>query len=297
MDSPYFDVSRFLVSLSQYEIVEELLVLRGEKAKLSGVKIDQRSFKYLKKLGVFDSFLTSESKNWLSFTYTEQIILRITETLWKYGFEVESIKSVVDTLLSDDWLQDYINTHLLPIKLTAETIHGKEYEIPSFLEYCVLEKMKNPNLRAFTNLDALLISSFASNVSISLILNQHGEWLVLAGTDTSKLSKSLFKYSFVNITLKGIFDELIIPNKVKSPILNPNLAGRKNLDSLISKGFDYKDIRQLEIDNDNLEFECIELPANSNIGKAKNEYANQDILIKIRHSKVSSVKQLVIKKK
>jgi hypothetical protein len=78
MDSPYFDVSRFLVSLSQYELVEELLVLRGEKAKLSEVKIDQRSFKYLKKLGVFDSFLTSESKNWLSFTYTEQIILRIT---------------------------------------------------------------------------------------------------------------------------------------------------------------------------------------------------------------------------
>jgi hypothetical protein len=111
-----------------------------------------------------------------------------------------------------------------------------------------------------------------------------------------KFQKALFQNSFVNITIKGIFDELVIPNRNKSSILNPNHAGRKNLDALISKGFDFRDIRELEMDNENIYFESNELSPATNIGKAKNQYANQDILNKIRGSKVASIKQLVIKK-
>jgi len=301
MDFPFFDVSRLLAALTQMEIVDELLFLRGENSKLSEVKIDQRSFKYLKKLGVFDSFIPSGNKKWLSFTYTEQIVLRISETLWKYGFDIEMIKSVVQVLLSDNWLQELIQSQLLTKGVSTESILENKSEPPSFLEYCIVEKKQHPNLRPITNLDALLISTFALSKSISLIVNQDGRWTVFAETgdaDTSKLEfqKSLFQNSFVNITIKGILDELVIPNRKKSSILNPNLAGRKNLDALISKGFDFKDIRELEIDNESIEIEVNELSPSTNIGKIKNEYANQDILIKIRMSKVTSVKQLVIKK-
>ncbi len=301
MDFPFFDIGRLLAALSQMEIIDELLFLRGENSKLSEVKIDQRSFKYLKKLGVFDSFLPSGNKKWLSFTYTEQIVLRISETLWKYGFDIEMIKSVVQVLLSDNWVQEFIQSHLLPKSVSTESILENKGEPPSFIEYCIVEKKQHPNLKPITNLDALIISTFAFSKSISLIVNQDGRWTVFAETgdaDTSKLKfqKSLFENSFVNITIKGILDELIIPNRKKSSILNPNLAGKKNLDALISKGFDFKDIRELEIDNENIELEVNELSPATTIGKLKNEYANQDILIKIRMSKVVSVKQLIIKK-
>jgi hypothetical protein len=301
MAFPYFDVGRFLEALAQKEIVEELLVLRGENSKLSEVKIDQRSFKYLKKLGVFESFLPSGNKKWLSLTYTEQIVLRISETLWKYGFDIGMIKSVVEVLLSDNWLQEFIRKKLLAKSVSTESILESKAQTPSFLEYCILEKQKHPNLRTITNLDALVISTFNFSKAISIIVNQDGKWAVFAeteDTDVSKLKfqKALFQNSFVNITIKGIFDELVIPNRNKSSILNPNHAGRKNLDALISKGFDFRDIRELEMDNENIYFESNELSPATNIGKAKNQYANQDILIKIRGSKVASIKQLVIKK-
>ena len=301
MDFPHFDVGRFLEALSPKGIVDELLFIRGENSKLSELKIDHRSFKYLKKLGVFESFLPSGDKKWLSFTYTEQIVLRISETLWKYGFDVDMIKSVVDALLSDNWLQEFIRKILNENSISPETILGSKDQTPPFLEYCILEKKQHPNLRTITNLDALIISTFAFNKSISIIVNQDGRWTVFAETDdadASKLNfqKSLFQNSFVNITIKGILDELVIPNRNKSSILNPNLAGRKNLDALISKGFDYKDIRELELDNENIDVELNDLSPDTNIGKTKKQYANQDILIKIRGSKVASVKQLIIKK-
>jgi hypothetical protein len=299
---PYFEAAYFIESLTEEEIVDELLFLRGTKAKLSEVKVDQRTFKYLKKLGAFDYFLISEDKKWLSFTYTEQIILRISEMLWRYGFDIEMIKSVVQVLLSDNWLQDFIGNNLFAKGVSAASILENNDKTPSFLEFCIIEKKRNPNLKTFTNLDALIISTFASSKPISIIVNENGRWSVFAYKDDSELVKlnyqnSIFNDSFVNITLKSIVDELVMPNRIKSPILNPNLAGRKNLDELISKGFDYRDIQELEMDSENIELGVNKPPTTSNIAKLKNEYASQNIVIKIRSSKVVSIQQLVIKNK
>jgi hypothetical protein len=302
MELPNFDANHFLGSIKQEEIVHELLFLRVKKSKLSEVKVDQRTFKYLKKLGAFDSFLNSDDKKWLSFTYTEQIILRISETLWRYGFDISMIKSVVQGLMCDSWLQEFIGTHLLSNSISAASILDNNAKTPSFLEFCIIEKKKNPNLKTFTNLDALVISTFAFSKPISIIVSEGGKWSVFADTGNSETAKlnfqnSIFHGSFVNINLKSIIDELVMPDRVKSPILNPNLAGRRNLDALISKGFDYRDIQELEMDSENIELELNKLPPTVNIAKLKNGYANQNIVIKIRGSKVASVQQLTIRNK
>lgn len=301
MENPYFDVAHFLKRLEQNHIVEELMFLRSERKRLAEIKIDQRSFKYLKKLGVYSCFLHSDEKKWLAFNFTEQVLLRISETFWSYGFEAEMIKSIVEVLMSDNWVIEYINESLLINKLSSENLHDRKDQCISFLEYCLLEKQQSPNLRSFTNLEALIIAAFSSNTSLSIVVNQNGEWCVYSPSSDNSASsfsfkEDMFNHTFMNITFKGLLDELITPKRQHSPILNPNLSGRKNLDSLISKGFDYKEVRDLEMGTTKINTELIELPTTTNIGKLKASYANHDILIKVRNSKVSSVKQLIIKK-
>lgn len=297
MDLPSSDMLEILESIPQEEIVEELIFLRSEKVKLSELKIEQRTFKYLKKLGVYNAFIPSEEKKWLMFNFTEQIVLRIGETLWKYGFDAEMIKSVVNVLISDNWVLDFINNKLLQSQFSALSILNSKRI--SFLEYCIIEKQESPNLRTFTNLDAVIIAAFSSDEPFSMIFNQSGEWGIYSNLfsegSNSQYKKSLFKNTFVSITFKEILDELIYPKRESSVILNPNLAGKKRMDTLISKGFDYKTLRELEIDSEKVVPEVIEHPISTNIGKLKSSYSNHDILIKVRNSKVSSIKQLVLK--
>lgn len=301
MPIPHFEAAHFLKSLNANEIVEELTFLRSEKLRLSKLKVNKRAFKYLKALGVFSSFLqSSDEKKWLGFTSTEHVLIKIAETLWKYGFTAEKIKSVVDILLSDNWVLDYINQTLLNEQLTIKSLMENRVQKMTFLEYCVIEKQKTPNLRTFTNLEALLIAAFNTDIPISIVINQSGEWGVYSTLPNPYLTsfsfkETLFQNTFINITFKEILDEIFKSKHKSSCILNPNLAGTSNVEALISKGFDYKTIRDLEIDSTEIETELFELPINTNIGKLKASNANQDILVKVRNAKVTSVKQLVIK--
>ena len=301
MDLPHFDIRPLLTPLPQKEIVGELLYPRDNTLKLSEVKIDKRSFKYLKKMGVYDSFLPSGPKKWHLFTITEQVVLKIAEVLWKYGFDDKVIKSVVEALVSDNWLKQYLHEGLFSTTPPASSVLANDNPSTTFFEYCILERQRNPHLIAFTNLEALIVSTFISRQPISIVVNQYGRWRVFSGLDKADLlslsfQETMFRSSFLNISLKEVVDELFVPNHKPSPILNPNSATGKNIGSLISKGFNHQDVREIEMDNPNIELEIRELSKSANIAKIKNEFSDQDILMKVRQSKVVSVKQLVIKK-
>lgn len=69
------------------------------------------------------------------------------------------------------------------------------------------------------------------------------------------------------------------------------------MDLLLRKGFDAASIRQAQYDNEGLIIEPNELEPNINLNKVKNQYSNQDIVLKVRDSKVKSVNQIIIRKK
>lgn len=298
MGNKDFGIEQLLRQVPFAGMLEELQFIRRYQSRLSDTNIDARTFKYLKKLGVFDSFLPADGKKWHQLNLTEQVLLKISETFWRYGYETVVIKSIVNGLLSDSWLFAYINDILLADNTKVTKVNDDRAS--SFIEYSILEKMSKPNLRSFTNLDALIIAAFTLEKPVSIIVNGKGRWGVFSGVQnkTSKevdILESVFSESFVNITIKGIVDSILIQQANKSPIINPNVATRKQIESLISKGFGYKEVMDIEFGNDDLETKLIDLPVTANLGKAKNDYANQNLLVKVRDSKVSSVKQLVIK--
>lgn len=301
MDSYILDVIPLLEHVKPTEIVNELLALRRQNLRLNKTRLNKRSFKYLKKLGIFDSFLPSDFPKWHSLSITEQVAIKIAETFWNYGFEVKVIKRIIEVLLSDTWLKKYIRDYLLDSKATIRGVLDNDQNNLSFIEYCFEEKKIKPPLVPFANLDALIISAITSPKPISIVVNKVGMWRVFTGLEKSDLlelavQESMFRNSFINITIKGVLDELFFQNKELSLILNPNLAGQAKLDSLIRKGFDYKDIRELELDNPSVEIEVVDHGERTNIAQLIRKFSDNDVLVKTREGKISSIKQLVIKK-
>jgi hypothetical protein len=301
MENLAFDLQERLQNVPHKELVEELKFIRHFSLKLADIEIDKRAFKYLKKLGVYEAFIKDAEKKWQFFNLTEWLVLKISDTLWRFGYAPDVIKSIVETLVSDSWLEDFIKS-LLQFSDRNELITSKSASEPiSFIEYCVLERKNKPNLRAFTNIDALLIAAFATDKPISLMINDFGNWRLFTGLSVEnslevKFHESLFKASFISISISNLIDAFIEKSSGKSSFFSPDSFVKRNFDSLISKGFDHQTFREIEIDRKDVQFEFLDLPVDSNLSKLKNQFANQEILIKIRNSKVSSLKQLVIKK-
>jgi hypothetical protein len=301
MENLAFDLLGRLKNVAHDELVEEIKFIRHFRLTLTDIKIDKRAFKYLKKLGVYESFLKDTEKKWQFFNLTEWLILKISDTLWRFGYDPDIIKNVVATLVSDSWLEDFIKS-LLQASKTNELVTAKSAsEQMSFIEYCVFERKNKPNLRALTNIDALLIAAFATQKPISLMINSDGNWRIFTGLSVENsleinFHESLFNSSFINISLTNLIDAFIEKNLANSSFFSPDSIVKRNLDTLISKGFDYQTFREIEIDKKDVQFELLTPPVDSNLSKLKNQFANQDILIKIRNSKVSSLKQLLIKK-
>lgn len=288
-----------LENVPETNLVEELQFLRNSNYKLSELKIDARIFKYLKKLNVFEALLpAAEEKKWHQFNLTECIMLKITETLWKYGYDSTVIQLLVNELVSDSWVRDYVNQTLLNKEIQMSQSENYSPAIP-FLEYSILERQKKPNLRSFTNLDALIIIAIISENPVSIVLNDKGNWRIFTGLKPSEPDAlinpdSIFKNTFVNLTIKGIIDSFLSEIVRNSPILNPSLSIRKNLDKLLSKGFDFQTARDIDLESETLHTELVKHDPKVNIGKLKTQFSNQDILIKIRDSKTASIQQLVI---
>jgi hypothetical protein len=299
MDNLCFDIEGILNEIPENELVEDLSFLRGEKLKLSELKVDLRNFKYLKKLGVYDSFLPSDQKKWHFFNLTERMMLKLTDIFWQYGYSPETIKDIVEVLISDSWLEGIIKKLLLK---GADNSLNYSSNSPSFVEYCVLERKLSPNLRAFTNLDAVLIAAFASKNPVSLIVNGKGQWRVFTGFGFSDsleygFQESLFRSTFLNISITSIVDSFLDSEAGDSKLLRPIAALKGRYDTLISKGFDYATLRNVEFDNSDIRCELVSVPVDANIAQLKNQYSNQDIIVKVRKSKVSSIQQLIIKTK
>lgn len=66
---------------------------------------------------------------------------------------------------------------------------------------------------------------------------------------------------------------------------------------LLEKGYDANTINELFERNSDLIYTDESLPVETKIEKAINEFANQDLLIKIRDSKKKIIKRLIITKK
>ncbi len=280
-------IDKLLENLIEQQVVSDLQYLRGEKLKVIDLKIDTRIFKYLKKLGVFTSFL-QDSNNWQFFNLTERMLLRIAEIFWRYGFSPEIIKGVVDLLISDNWVKPFIENKLINGTKRAISKIVNNEESHSFLEYAVLERKRKPNLKAFTNLEGLLISAIAVDNSISILINCNGDWKLI-----NKQSKLEDGDSFVCVSITSIVKSYIGNDSV---FLDPNKATNRNIDSLIRAGVDYKTFLDLEFDGTNTETVLNKLPTTANIGKVKTQFSNQDIVLKVRDSKTVSILQLVINK-
>lgn len=298
-----FEVDKLLEAIPVDDVVADIRYLRNcNKLKLNELHIDVRVFKYLKKLGVFSSFLQSDSGGArYYFNLTERMLLKIAEVFWRYGYKPEVIKSILDGLLLDNLVSPYINGKLLnDVNESISRIVNKKEE-GTFLEYAVIERRRKPNLRTFTNLEGLIIAAIAVEPTISFIIDNNSNWGVVnrqwsTPEIINQSGNSYIVESFVNITIKNIVDSYVGNLDRDSPILNPSAISKRAIDVLIKKGFDYKTIRDLEFDGIDTNTTVAQLEPTVSISKVKAQHSNQDILIKVRDSKVASIQQLVIKK-
>jgi hypothetical protein len=298
------EVDKLLEAIPVNDVVAEIRYLRNcNKLKLNELQLDIRTFKYLKKLGVFSSFLQSDSNgSRYYFNLTERMLLKIAEVLWRYGYKPEVIKSILDGLLLDNLVSPYINARLLSDAKESISRIVNNKEEGTFLEYAVIEHRRKPNLRTFINLEGLLITAIAVDPTISFIIDNNSNWgVVNRQWSTQEIinqdGKSCKVESFVNITIRNIVDSYVHNLDRNSPILNPSAILKRTIDTLIKKGFGLKTMRDVEFDGIDTNTTVIELEPRINISKVKTQYSNQDILIKVREFKVASIQQLVIKKK
>lgn len=292
-----------LGTISNYKIIAYLSELREFSIKVSELKVEKTAFHYMKKMGFFSAFVSPEAKGWQNFNMTERVLIKICEILWRYGYDTSKIKEIVSSLLNDDWINQKINSLLDMGPYNYVGIEQKpDAPSMSFVEYCVLQKSVSNRIRLFTNLDALIILAIELKKPVSIIVDGKGDYIPFVGSELpskeySKYLFQIFQSTFLNISILDVFDTFIPEVSTNSPLLNPNLIARKRVDLLLRKGFDAASIRQAQYDNEGLIIEPNELEPNINLNKVKNQYSNQDIVLKVRDSKVKSVNQIIIRKK
>lgn len=275
------------------KLVAYLQELRSFKLKVKELGVEKSAFNYLKRLGMLDGLFMDEQKGWQHFNMTERVLIKISEILWHYGYNVEVVRSINAMLLSDDLLQGKVQKLMsVPYdKLLANT-DGTV----SFIEYSILNNAQKNRIKSFTNLDALIILSIELNAPVSLVIDGLGTATILSEVYDFPDVDSFFHTTFLSIPIKAVFDTYIKELRSDSPLLNPNETAKRRVDTLLRKGFDVKTIREVEYANDKVQIEEHDLPTTANIAKVKSQFANQDILIKVRNSKIQSIKQLKITK-
>ena len=283
--------------IPESKLVLYLKELRMYELKVKELGVEKSAFNYMKRLGIFQPFMNSEPNGWQYFNMTERLLIKLSEILWRYGYEVDTIRHINSVLLDDSWLLSKINSLMASAPVSYEHFKQGADSNMTFIEYCLAQKNKLQRIKFFTNLDALIILAIEFRIPISIQINGKGEFHIYSGIESELLkAQDIFHSSFLNIPILEVFNTYIPELKVSSLLFNPNENGIRRIDTLIRKGFDAKTLREVEFSNESLSIEEEDLPLTANLGKAKNEFANQDLIVKVRQSKVVSIKRLKIQK-
>lgn len=308
------------------EKLSELLeLLRVPLQKLSETNIDKSVYNLWKRTGIIDALiLKTEERKWNRISIMELVILNIVNVLWQRKIKDEKIKEVVNKMLSEGlksieiknplngiigtawyWDNSVSSDYLGDLNEKTYTLGKKVIQLGQDLDLMMhlnTQKKLNPHLPKISWIESFIIGSIRTNRPYSIILFDDGE-IMFFFTDTmsDELNPSrnseLLKRSFTNISINRIVSDILSADVNTANGFNTLTSENNIMLKLLEKGYDANTINELFERNSDLIYTDESLPVETKIEKAINEFANQDLLIKIRDSKKKIIKRLIITKK
>ncbi|MEX0597740.1 MAG: hypothetical protein WD512_14710 [Candidatus Paceibacterota bacterium] len=291
------EVKEMLGILPNKEMTEFLQILRQPLIKITDSRIDKHLFFQWKKFGLTESlFKKEEKKSWNVLSILELTVLEIISMLWKRDIDENAIKNVVDILLDGEDLKDAINERIElldsehHVQITDKILNN------DFISYLVEQKKTNPHLPSFCNIEAFIIGTLKLNRPFGLLIFEDGKidfFITSFYTDNlgGRFLYDIFSKTFLNVSVKDVLNKVLTIGSGK--------ATSKEFDVptlFLKKGYDAATIASLFSNNESVNYSEEILPTDCHIEKTLQAHNDQDVLIKVRGGKKTSIRRIIINK-
>jgi hypothetical protein len=301
----------FLESVKQEvqdaELLKFLKLIRTPIVKLSETSIIKSDYNAWKRSGVLESmFKKNEKKEWQVFSITQLIILCIVDNLVLRNIDTHIIRKIVDDLLKNAAIDDLESFYWFwkGKEIEAEE-SGEALDIDAeflklknkldLMTYFTQQKQNNPEMPLMSEIESFVIGILRTKRPYYIFINEDNNIRYFT-TDifidtyrTDELFDILSQNTTV-INIGFIIDRIFdIEEKSTNEIFK---SGKKLEEIVIEKGYDFLLLKKTRPDDETYKFVDEDL-TNTDMKTEKliHQYANQDILFRIRDSKKVNIQR------
>ena len=290
-------INDMLGNIPNEKLTDLLKILREPLIKISDSHIEKSLFFSWKKAGISELLFKREEKKWNVLSLMELTILSIVEILWKRDINDGVIKTIVEQLLDGEDLKNAINERIEGVNSGDYKAFSDKILKNDLIGYLVMQKMLNPHLPSFCNIEAFIIGVLKLKKPFGLLIFEDGKidffiTSFLTENFGGRFLNDIFSKTFLNVSIKSLLDNLVKVGEDKASSKETNLPAL-----LIKKGYDAATIKELFSDNESVFYSEENLPTDCQIEKTLQTQPNQDLIIKMRGGKKTSIRRIIINQK